>query len=104
MPVKLDPDWGSRKMAVLDGRQCRCLTYDEGSEWIHGIDELPPRVRQRLANSQFNICPACVDCEARNNANGPPTIGLYLLVITAIERTLDRAERSFNNDTPGCLR
>jgi hypothetical protein len=75
------------------------LTYDEGSEWIHEIDELPPCVRRRLSNSKFNICPTCVAIETRNNANGPPTIGLYLLVITAIERTLDRAERRFNNDT-----
>jgi hypothetical protein len=52
--------WNSRRMAVLDGRQVRCTTFDEGSVWIHRLDSLPPPVRRRLANSRFNICPTCV--------------------------------------------
>jgi len=83
-------------MAVLDGRQVRCTTFDEGSVWIHELDELPPSVRRRLANSRFNICPTCVDMDTRRN--GRPTIRLYFAVIEAIECTLDRAERRFNDD------
>jgi hypothetical protein len=81
-------------MAVLDGRQVRCMTFDEGRIWIHEIDNLPPSVRRRLANARFNICPTCVDIETRNN--GTPSLGLYFAVIAAIERTLDRAEKRFN--------
>ena len=92
--LKLNPVWGSRKMAVLDGRQVRCMTFDEGSVWIHELDELPRLVRQRLAGARYNICPTCVGIET--SRNGTPTIRLYLAVIEAIERTLDRAEKRFN--------
>jgi hypothetical protein len=95
-PIKLNPVWRSRKMAVLDGRQVRCTTFDEGSVWIHGLDELPPLVRRRLADARFNICPTCVNIEVRRN--GVPTLKLYFAVIAAIEHVLDRAERRFNDD------
>jgi hypothetical protein len=94
MVIKLSPVWGSKRMAVLDGRQVRCTTFDEGSVWIHGLDKLPSPVRRRLANSRFNICPTCVDIDTRNN--GTPSLRLYFSVIDAIERTLERAERHFN--------
>jgi len=91
--VRLNPVWGSRKMAVLDGRQVRCMTFDEGSVWIHGLDRLPPLVRQRLADARHNICPTCVDIEAHHNG------GRYFAVIEAIERVLDQAEQRFNADS-----
>jgi hypothetical protein len=94
MSIKLNPIWGSKRMAKLDGRQVRCTTFDEGSVWIHGLDELPPPVRRRLANSRFNICPACVDIDTRRN--GAPTLARYFAVVEAIERVLDQAERRFN--------
>jgi len=94
MTIKLNPIWHSKRMAVLDGRQVRCTTFDEGSVWIHGLDKLPPPVRRRLANSHFNICPTCVAMDTRRN--GKPTITLYLTVIEAIERALNRAEQRFN--------
>jgi hypothetical protein len=81
-------------MAMLDGRQVKCTTFDEGSVWIHGLDKLPPPVRRRLANSRFNICPTCVDIDTRQN--GRPTIELYFVVIATIERVLDQAEQRFN--------
>jgi hypothetical protein len=81
-------------MTVLDGRQVRCMTFDEGSVWIHGLDEFPPPVRRRLADARHNICPTCVNIETRRN--GAPTLKLYFAVIEAIERTLDRAEKRFN--------
>jgi hypothetical protein len=95
MAIKLNPIWGSKQMATLDGRQVRCTTFDEGYVWIHGLDELPPSVRRRLANSRFNICPTCVDIDMRKN--GMPSLKLYFAVIDAIERTLDRAEQRYNS-------
>src|SRR5215475_14867814 len=92
--IKLNPIWGSKRMAVLDGRQVRCTTFDEGFVWIHRLDSLPPPVRRRLANSCFNICPTCVDVDTR--INGTPSLRLYFAVIDAIERTLDRAEQRYN--------
>ena len=95
--IKLDPLWGSKRMAVLDGRQVRCLTFDEGSVWIHGLDELPVLVRRRLADARQNICPTCLRGEVHKN--GAPTLKLYFAVIEAIERMLDQAERRFNDDS-----
>ena len=96
MAIKLHPIWGSKRMATLDGRQVRCTTFDEGYVWIHGLDGIPLPVRRRLANSRFNICPTCVGIDTRSN--GASTLKLYFAVIEAIERTLDRAERRFNDD------
>jgi hypothetical protein len=66
----------------------------DGSEWIHGLDELPPPVRRRLAESVFNICPTCVDIDARNEASARglrgPTIAVYFDVIAAVERQLGK--------------
>ena len=94
-PIKLNPIWGSKRMAALDGRQVRCATFDEGSVWIHELDDLPLPVRRRLAESVHNICPTCVGIDTRRN--GTPSIKLYFAVIDAIERTLDRAEQRFIN-------
>ena len=93
-PIRLNPQWGSRRMARLDGRQVKCCTYDPGEVWIHTLDNLPSLVRRRLADARYNICPTCVDIDTRNN--GAPTLTLYFAVIAAIERTLDRAEQRFN--------
>ena len=54
-------------------------------------------MRRRLANSRFGICPTCVDIDTRRN--GTPSLKLYCAVIDAIERTLDRAELRFNDDS-----
>src|SRR5262249_38098411 len=89
-PIRLSPEWSSRRMAVLDGRQVKCCTYDPGDVWIHEIDNLPPLVRRRLADARYNICPTCTSIEVRNN--GPVTIAAYFRVIAAIEDTLDRTE------------
>jgi hypothetical protein len=88
------PDMEQR--ADLDGRLVKCLTLDAGHVWIHYYDKLPPRVRQRMANSAFNLCPACMDIEAHNVAAARgfsrPTISIYLSVIEAIERELQQGE------------
>ena len=46
--------------AGLEGRQVKCLIASEGHLWMQGYyDRFPGAVRQRLAASPFNICPAC---------------------------------------------
>lgn len=38
-----------------------CLQSTEGSRWMNlHFDALPPAVRERLRESPFNLCPACV--------------------------------------------
>ena len=90
-PLKLNPQWGSRRMAQLDGRQVKCCTYDRGERWISALDNLPLLVRRRLADARYNICPTCMSIDTRNN--GAPTLKLYFAVIEAIERVLEQAER-----------
>jgi hypothetical protein len=92
--TKIDPHWSPNMMrrSGHEAQQVRCLTGDQGSEWIRGLDNLPSPVRRRLAESVHNICPTCVDMEARAQpaARGlrRPTIDIYNAVITAIERKL----------------
>jgi hypothetical protein len=92
--IRLDPHWspGMMRRSAQEAQQVWCLTGDQGSEWIHGLDDLPAPVRRRLAESVFNICPTCVDGEARSAAGARglrrPTLGLYFEVIAAIERAL----------------
>jgi hypothetical protein len=40
--------------------QVKCFTNDEGHVWIESYDSLPSAVRQRLRNSPFNLCAACL--------------------------------------------
>jgi len=96
--TKISPRWSPNMMrrrdASREAQQVRCLTGDQGSEWIHGLDELPPPARRRLAESVHNICPTCLDMEARAEAAARrlrrPTIAVYFAVIEAIERKLDQ--------------
>jgi hypothetical protein len=74
--------------ADLEGRQVKCLIASEGHLWMRGYyDRLPPAVRRRLAESDFNICPACMDEEAHRAARRP-TVSTYFAVIRSIERKL----------------
>jgi hypothetical protein len=79
------------------GRQVKCLTADAGHVWMPSFDRLPAAVRRRLAESEFNICPACMDIEARRVACAGnecrPSIDTYFAVIEAIEQMLTE-ERS----------
>jgi len=56
--------------------------------WMSYYDKLPASVRRRLRQSEFNICPACMNIEARRIAKGNPSIEVYNRVIDAIEREL----------------
>ena len=74
--------------ADLQGRQVKCLIASEGHGWMRGyFDRLPPAVLRRLAESEFNICAACLHEEAHTAAS-KPTVAIYLAVIEAIERKL----------------
>jgi hypothetical protein len=74
--------------ADLEGRQVKCLIASEGHFWMKSyFDHLPSAVRRRLANSRFNICPACMDEEA-HRIERKPSLTTYLAVIEAIERKL----------------
>jgi hypothetical protein len=94
--TKIDPRWGPNMMrrpgSTHEAQQVRCLTGDQGSEWIHGLDNLPSPVRRRLTQSVHNICPTCVHMEAcaqpAVRGHKRPTISTYLAVIAAIERKL----------------
>jgi hypothetical protein len=83
------------------GRQVKCLIASGGHLWMRDyFDRLPAVVRRRLAESPFNICPACMSEEAEYVAavqrTRRPTITVYLDVIAAIERALDRAEQRYS--------
>lgn len=41
--------------------QVKCLTSDEGHLWIDSFDHMPAIVRDRLRNSPFNLCAACLE-------------------------------------------
>jgi len=78
--------------AELNGRQVKCLIASEGHLWMRGyFDRLPPAVRRRLAESRFNICPACMDEEARMAAS-KPSVAVYFAVIESIEKKLGATE------------
>jgi hypothetical protein len=78
--------------ADLNGRQVKCLIASEGHLWMRGyFDRLPPVVRRRLAESRFNICPACMDEEAHMAAS-KPSVAIYCAVIDTIEKKLGEAQ------------
>jgi hypothetical protein len=89
--VKRKANWtpAMEQRAPLAGRQIKCLIASEGHLWMRSyFDRLPSAVRRRLAESAFNICPACMDEEAhraaRRRKETKPSVGTYLLVIKSI--------------------
>jgi hypothetical protein len=47
-----------------DENQTKCLINTEGHMWMRSyFDDLPKAVRQRLRDSPFNLCPACLQTE-----------------------------------------
>jgi hypothetical protein len=91
--VKRKADWTPtmEQRADLEGRQVKCLIASEGRLWMQGyFDRFPSIVRRRLAESAFNICPACMDKDgaARQRKETKPSVGTYFRVIEAIERKL----------------
>jgi hypothetical protein len=95
MKKQIGAGWrpGMEQRSSLDGRQVKCLIASEGHVWMKDyFDRLPSSVRRRLAESDFNICPACADEEANRVAKArglqKPSVRVYLDVIKAIEREL----------------
>jgi hypothetical protein len=90
--LKRKADWTPtmEQHAGLEGRQVKCLIASEGHFWMRDyFDRFPSVVRQRLAASPFNICPACMDEEARREAHQTkPSITTYFTVVAQIERKL----------------
>jgi hypothetical protein len=85
---KIRSGWSPTMAArTFEGTQVKCLTADEGHVWMPYYDRLPPLVRKRLAESESNICAACMIMEARKTAPRP-SVTTYLAVIERIERQL----------------
>lgn len=80
------------KMQANDKFQGLCLQNLTGSLWMKGHhDSLPKLVRERLANSPFNICAACVIDEANHRAyrkRASPILQDYLGVIEEFEEQI----------------
>jgi transcription elongation factor Elf1 len=80
--------WATKQRGEQE-RQIKCLTASRGHLWMRDYyDRLPASVRRRLAQSEYNICAACMDIEAHRIAKGTPSIEVYNRVIDAIEREL----------------
>ena len=78
--------------AAKNARQVKCLIASAGHMWmVSDFDRLPAAVRHRLADSAFNICPACLREEARRIEH-KPSIATYIAVIAAIEQELREGE------------
>lgn len=93
--VKRKANWtpAMEQHATLEGRQVKCLIASRKHLWMRDyFDRFPSVVRRRLAESAFNICPACMDKEAhtaaRQRKERKPCVGTYLLVIKTIEQKL----------------
>ena len=98
--IKRKTDWTPtmEQRADLEGRQVKCLIASEGHLWMRDyFDRFPSVVRRRLAESAFNICPACMDEEAhtaaRQRKETKPSVSTYFRVIEAIERKLALTHR-----------
>ena len=80
--VKRKTDWTPTMEGRAGPRKSASEMSDrlgEGHLWMTDYhDRLPKVVRQRLAASSFNICPACMDIEAREEAHGKqPSVAAY---------------------------
>jgi hypothetical protein len=63
MSPKREADMAKKKTRMQDDdeNQTRCWTATNGHIWMKGyFDTLPAAVRQRLRQSPFNLCPACL--------------------------------------------
>jgi hypothetical protein len=78
--------WAKAKSKTLEGKQVKCLISDEGHVWIYAYDKMSPRVRIRLANSPFNICPACLSGQVRGRTDAD-----FFRCIEIIEQELRKA-------------
>jgi hypothetical protein len=71
--------------SIVDDKleQTRCRISNEGHRWMVGwYDELPPRIRQRLRQSKYNLCAACL-------------VTIYLRKVPKPQRGLSREQALF---------
>jgi hypothetical protein len=81
--------WGSEiKSPSEQGKQIKCLTAHDGWVWMPTFDSLPAAVRNRLSESRFNMCAACMQIEARKRS-GKPSVKIYIETIEAIEKEME---------------
>jgi hypothetical protein len=76
-----------------EAQQVKCLIASAGHVWMREyFDELPPLVRARLREAEFNVCPACLTEEAQKMAHASglpqPTVAIFLAALSSIERAL----------------
>ena len=77
------------KMEASDGYQGLCLVAAQGRLYMHNYDALPAPVRNRLKNSPFNICAACVYQLAENQSTDPAiTEAEFMAAIAQMERQI----------------
>jgi hypothetical protein len=92
MKVRISPEWRPGMELECDdrrGQQVFCATHDPGLQWIDAYDDLPPPVRSRLAHSRYNLCPTCIEMEAKGaTKRRPPPVSVYLAVISAVEAAI----------------
>jgi len=55
-------------MEANDKFQGLCLEDRQGKDFIGKYDIMPPRIRELVRNSSFNICAACLQKEANQRA------------------------------------
>jgi hypothetical protein len=76
-----------------DVPQIKCWTADKGHVWMKTFDALPPMVRNRLRQAEFNLCAACLvafflpEVQARH-----PEYSREKMLLTAVE-TMERELR-----------
>lgn len=62
------------KMEASDRFQGLCLLSSQGRLYMRDFDRLPPDIRQRLRESPFNLCTACVMVGTAQDGNMYRTI------------------------------
>jgi hypothetical protein len=87
-------DWGLANRARDEqGQQVKCLNTNPGWRWMRSyFDRLPAVVRQRLSDSRFNICAACMTIEAMRIASERGvrlSVKIYIETIEAIEKEME---------------
>jgi hypothetical protein len=85
----MDPEWSKpNRSRSREGQQIKCLNALDGHTRMVGLEGLSRKVRMRLANSPFNICPVCLKGEVRGRTDAD-----YFRCIAIIEQQL-RSQRA----------
>lgn len=82
--------------------QTSCLMAEEGWRYMDIMDDWPVPIRERVRNSRFNICAACVNEKAWDLAREEagtrwvtnPELRHYLKAIRNVEAEIDEMERA----------